>query len=234
MASTGDEPAGADDGDRHRRALLRQERSRQTRESIVRSAAGLFAERGFHDTSVAEICAVAGVARTTYYFHFENKQELLRELTWLTAQGVERRLREVLESPATLDDHLEVFIHEIARRVTAMPRELAVEVLVGAMPGVAYLGRFPDGRVDFGRMLADVFARAVDRGELPAGVDTEELGAILGGMVMEGLVRWATDHTPDAELEDVLRRRVTLVMTGLGRPPVTPRQSSSSSSHELP
>ena len=54
----------------YRRSLLRQERSQNTRRSILRSAAGLWAERDFDSTTVEDICAAAGVGRSTYYLYF--------------------------------------------------------------------------------------------------------------------------------------------------------------------
>jgi AcrR family transcriptional regulator len=199
---------------RHRRSLLRQDRSRQTRENIVRAAARLWNDKGYEQTSVAEICDAAGVGRTTYYFHFESKEQLLGELTWLTASGVAHSLDNA-DPDADVDQRVALFMAELSRRVEAMPRHLAARVLTAAMPGVARLGQFPEGRVDFGRTLARIFASASQRGEIDPTVDTDELGAILGGMVMEAMLRWATGHTGDRALTQLLEHRATLVLDGL-------------------
>ena len=196
------------------RSLLRQARSRQTRENIVRAAARLWAERGFDAITVTEICDAAGVGRTTYYLHFESKEQLLGELTWLTAAGVAHEVDHALQEPG-LDRHLEAFIAGGARRVSAMPRDLAAQVLEAAMPGVARLGHFPDGRVDFGRLLSRIFQTAQANRELDPHIDPDELGAILGGMTMEGLIRWATGHTGTHDLHDVLQLRSELILDGL-------------------
>ena len=200
--------------DSSRRSLLRQTRSRQTRENIVRAAGRLWAERGFDAITVTEICDAAGVGRTTYYLHFESKEQLLGELTWLTAAGVAHEVDDALQEPG-LDHHLEVFVAGVARRVSAMPRNLAAQVLEAAMPGVARLGHFPDGRVDFGRLLSRIFQTAQANGELEPHIDPDELGAILGGMTMEGLIRWATGYTGAHDLQEVLQLRAELILDGL-------------------
>jgi AcrR family transcriptional regulator len=200
--------------DRHRRSLLRQERSRQTREKIVRAAAHLWTKQGYEATSVGEVCAAAGVGRTTYYFHFESKEQLLGELTWLTAKGVAESLADV-DADADVDRRVRLFMAELSRRVETMPRELAAKALTAAMPGIARLGQFPEGRVDFGRTLAEIFHTAQQRGEIGPSADAEELGAILGGMVMEAMLRWATEHTGDRTLAELLDLRAHLILDGL-------------------
>lgn len=62
-------------------------RQRRTRQSLVRALEELLAERTFQSLSVTDICQRAMVHRTTFYAHFNDKQELLRYLLL----GVERQ-----------------------------------------------------------------------------------------------------------------------------------------------
>jgi AcrR family transcriptional regulator len=54
--------------------------SRERRAQILGHAARLFGDRGYHDTSIAEIIAAAGVARGTFYLYFESKRGIFEEL----------------------------------------------------------------------------------------------------------------------------------------------------------
>ncbi|HLY81556.1 MAG TPA: helix-turn-helix domain-containing protein, partial [Acidimicrobiales bacterium] len=74
-------------GNPYRRTLLRRQQSRDTRAAIVRAAARVWAEKGFEQATVDDICDAAGVARSTYYFHFATTDQVLSELTWATAGG---------------------------------------------------------------------------------------------------------------------------------------------------
>jgi len=47
------------------------------RERIIEAAARLFGEKGYHDTTTAEIAEAAGVAAGTIYIYFSSKEELL-------------------------------------------------------------------------------------------------------------------------------------------------------------
>lgn len=53
--------------------------------SIIRAAFRLFAEKGFHHTTVEEIAALAGVGKGTVYEYFSSKQKLLQETLLLAS-----------------------------------------------------------------------------------------------------------------------------------------------------
>jgi AcrR family transcriptional regulator len=84
----------------------------QRRQRILDVAAELFAARGYHSTSVAEIAAAAGITKPVLYDHFASKQQLFIELMEdirdeLTSRGaaamhadadVETRVRAAVEA----------------------------------------------------------------------------------------------------------------------------------------
>lgn len=53
---------------------------RERRAQILVAAARLFGDRGYHDTSVSDIIAAAGIARGTFYIYFQSKRALFAEL----------------------------------------------------------------------------------------------------------------------------------------------------------
>jgi AcrR family transcriptional regulator len=52
----------------------------ERKEQLLDHAAQLFAERGYSETRVADIVQAAGVAKGLFYWYFENKEALFREL----------------------------------------------------------------------------------------------------------------------------------------------------------
>lgn len=52
----------------------------RTRARLLTTAGRLFAERGYHGTSIAELGAAAGISGPGLYKHFPNKEALLGEL----------------------------------------------------------------------------------------------------------------------------------------------------------
>ncbi len=85
-----------------------KEQLREARaELILNVAEELFAEKGYHDTSMDEIAAHAGVAKGTLYQHFARKVDLAcalveRSVT-LFEQAVERISASFLETRARLE-----------------------------------------------------------------------------------------------------------------------------------
>lgn len=64
----------------HSHIVVDQPRRSNKKADILHAALELFAQRGFHGTSVPEIARAAGVAAGTIYRHFESKEALVNEL----------------------------------------------------------------------------------------------------------------------------------------------------------
>ncbi len=56
---------------------LRERKRQQTRQELISAAMRLFEERGYEQTTVAEIAAAAGVSTKTFFNYFASKDEVL-------------------------------------------------------------------------------------------------------------------------------------------------------------
>ncbi|HEY7225311.1 MAG TPA: helix-turn-helix domain-containing protein [Micromonosporaceae bacterium] len=65
---------------RRYQSAVREEGARRTRGAIVAAARDLFVERGYASTSLADVAAVAGVARPTVFAAFGSKAALLKQV----------------------------------------------------------------------------------------------------------------------------------------------------------
>ena len=52
----------------------------RTKRALLQIAYGLFISRGYENTSVDDIIEAAGIAKGTYYYHFESKEQTLEEV----------------------------------------------------------------------------------------------------------------------------------------------------------
>ena len=67
------------------------QRGRERRQQILDASARLFAERGYHPTSVAEIVDSLGVGKGVFYWYFDSKEDLFLEILAASSQDLRRR-----------------------------------------------------------------------------------------------------------------------------------------------
>lgn len=91
----------------------------EARDKLVRSAARLFAERGYVRVGINEIIAEAGIAKATFYQHFPSKELLCVEWLRKEAGRREREYRELLEDPRTVRERLEQYYDRLLARLEA-------------------------------------------------------------------------------------------------------------------
>lgn len=91
----------------------------ETRDRLLKAAAGLFGERGFNHVSVREISKEAGTNVAAVNYHFRDKLGLYRELIGMVAEGMHRGKIAALEAGAgqppeeQLRAYIRGFLHQL-------------------------------------------------------------------------------------------------------------------------
>src|SRR3954467_6410581 len=75
-------------------------RGRERRDQLMECGATLFAERGYHPTSVADIVGALGVGKGVFYWYFTSKDELLAELLRASHHELRRRQQSAIGDEA--------------------------------------------------------------------------------------------------------------------------------------
>lgn len=70
-----------------------------SREDIIRAAARVFRERGFHGTTMQQIADAVGLQKGSLYHHIASKKELLHEVTMTGLTQLGEHLEAVAASP---------------------------------------------------------------------------------------------------------------------------------------
>ena len=81
-----------------------------SREKILTAAIGLFSERGFAGTSVADVCERAGVVKTALYWHFDSKEGLLDAALARVAEAWIEQIRASVDEVTGIDARLDRFV----------------------------------------------------------------------------------------------------------------------------
>lgn len=84
-------------------AGLRERKKQRTREAIVDAALKLFDERGFEQTTIADIAEAADIAPRTFFGYFPSKEDVVFADFPETFEQISRRLREREEGETGID-----------------------------------------------------------------------------------------------------------------------------------
>jgi AcrR family transcriptional regulator len=195
------ETAGADG----RRRLTAAER----RELILAAAVRLFAENGYHATSMDEIAARAGISKAVVYDHFTSKSELYTVLLDTIRADIDALIDEAIE-PLPVDERVRAAIEVFFRFVEEYPdacRLLFLEVQ-GTSEAAQIVERL-EARVAEGLSASlgsdpDIFGGHPDR-ERQLRILAELLKSAI-----HGLASWWYSN-PHVPREDLVERTVAVV-----------------------
>lgn len=93
------------------------------KKELLKIAYNLFITKGYENTSVDEIIASAGIAKGTYYYHFESKEQMLEEVVNMMIDAGVERAKQIVQSDLKLEEKLVYTV--LALRVT--PEEQSVQ-----------------------------------------------------------------------------------------------------------
>ena len=175
---------------------LRERKKAKTRAAIQAHALRLFAEHGYHATTVEQIADAAEVSPSTFFRYFPTKEDVVfhdeldpKLLAALTEQPAElstlaairHAMRDVFGSLSESEAALELQRHDLARTVP----ELRARMLDQFVGGLA--------------MLSEAIAERVGRSTEDRAVRT--LAAAVVGVGVEAVM--ATEHAPERFLEEM-------------------------------
>ena len=63
------------------------------KQELLQIAYRMFLQKGYEETSVDEIIAQAGIAKGTYYYYFETKEQMLEEVIDMMLEAEEEKAR---------------------------------------------------------------------------------------------------------------------------------------------
>lgn len=76
------------------------------KQDLIRIAYRLFTARGYEHTSVDEIIAEAGIAKGTYYYYFESKEQMLEDVVGMMLQAEAEEAEAVLHTDLSVPEKI--------------------------------------------------------------------------------------------------------------------------------
>jgi AcrR family transcriptional regulator len=193
-------------------------RRERTRKEILRAAAQVFAQKGFHEATIQEIAQLAEFSAGSLYNYFENKERLYQDLF----ADVSEAFGCILVAPeegASLRERLSELVRAMFCFADEHKDHFRFFALLQWSGGLS-MGKDMGVRAQGHRHLMDNYLRgffddAVTRGEIPP-TDTQACAMLLGGALMANAVQWFHEEGP-SRLVDRTALVVDLVLHGVTR-----------------
>jgi AcrR family transcriptional regulator len=185
------------------------EHEQQVRERIVRAATAVFAEKGYHGATIADVVARSGLSVGAIYTHFKGKDELFLLACDVTAErGLDElgvRLASLTSTPERLAAALAYYVETIDTfdgepgqvSLVRAWAEAVVEPDVRAM-----LVRRRERLVGAATIL---LREGMSRGDLPGWLDVDDFARAFTGL-LDGLLLQRIEDGPTWQPADALRR----------------------------
>lgn len=190
---------------------LRTRKKERTRREIYRTAMGLFAEHGYDGVTIEDICAGAGVAKATFFLHFENKAALIQEFN----DEVTRALAERLAGHrGTAEEQLDLLLQAF-REAYELNAPVMRKMLRDFIDQPTALSRAASVNESVVDLVTAIVRRGQEKGELRAGI-APELAAIAIVSTWSAIAALATEH-PETDTAEASRQIIDITLNGLKR-----------------
>ena len=187
-------------------------RSERTRQAILGAASELLAEHGLSSISMDAVAERAGASKATIYRWWSSKELLALDALFSEWDAGSPETRDTGSLAGDLLALTRPWVHELAeKRYGRVIAALLTRAQSDPEFADAYRARFLEPRRDQARLI---FARAIERNEIPADTDIEAALDLLYGPFYHRMLH---GHAP---LTDGFARTVVAyVVAGVSRPP---------------
>jgi AcrR family transcriptional regulator len=199
---------------------LRERKRQHTRTQLIGAAMRLFEQKGYEQTSVAEIASAAGVSTKTFFNYFASKDEVLfphlsrridAAVALIERRGPDDQMADVLV--AAMQHMLaDALTEEVDGGLAAVRLPMIMSV-----PAVqaATLHRYFVAETQLARALHHAYEEALDLAAAAAAV-----GSVMGAAIAAALVCLQEGDTTD-ELRAAVERAVGIAMHGVRNAPAS-------------
>jgi len=170
------------------------------RDQIMDTARRLFGERGTTDVSMDEIAAEAGVARSTVYVYFANRDELLQACVQSMYDRMQDTIALVVADDASPKERLRGLILGLLERIDESPAffrlAMATQATAGAAGSAAVGGALMMIGLDMIRVLEELVRAGIASGDFRADLNPERAVVLVGQQIYGALSVRAGEPDP--------------------------------------
>lgn len=204
----------------------REEKREATRQEILSAAAELFRVKGYDATSVDDIVLAANLAKGTFYYHFQKKDDLVLALQESQLKETAQAAREALargESPRAV---LFAYLSSAAKWTednTEIVRALMRHKFEKMNEPCQHSGNHappPSIKRDFIDLLIEIIESAQKSNELRSDMSAAEIAQVLIPVIMSARMTWVMGgrgpaHEEVEPLSVIMERTMRVLLDGI-------------------
>ena len=180
----------------------------------METALDLFVRQGFEDVTIDDICASAGVAKGTCYFHFPTKGALLAAGFQRSDDRIGSVVTEMVDAGVPFCDAVYNLGEVTAANTQRLPKDLVRRAALESMGHIGFGAASEQGdprRIAMARLVEMGRDQAVVRVEVP----TRDLVMTLGWAILHAILLWSSDEGDGPDLSYLVRNRLERSMHGI-------------------
>jgi len=195
-------------------ASRRERRSAELRERLFRSALGLFASKGYAETTVEDITEAADVGKGTFFNYFPSKEHILMAFGEMQLSRLESVIREAEQSGLPMREVMRTLVLRMTEepvRNPAIVRAL-LQANLSSVPVRGEMVRIHDRNRT---LLARLVRHGQQRGEIRTDIPAEEIAQVWRQTIFGTLMFWSL--VGDQSLVARIEMAVRLLWDGIGQ-----------------
>jgi TetR/AcrR family transcriptional repressor of uid operon len=196
-----------------RRANAQLQSDRRT--EILDAAESCFARSGFHQASMQDICAEAGMSPGNLYRYFPSKEALIAGISERNRADAVASFAQVEQAPDFFDGLAQLARHHLVDRSDSEVG-LCAEIMSESRRNADIARLYQEIESDIKRRIAGLLETARARGEIRADVDIEAAATVL--MVLGDGMSWRRSVEKSFDAERVLPLILKMVHCLLAKP----------------
>lgn len=173
--------------------------NQDTRRAIIEASMRLFARRGYHGTSVAQIAEATNLTKGALYWYFKGKEDLFINVLERIRDNWQETIMSRVESSHGAAERLERLFDATSEMVTSTDNPYSMHLFLVSAGAQQELDAFEKAiQAAYGgyvRTLADTLRAGQEDGEIRKDVDAESAAVGIIGC-LEGIVLQARLHPP--------------------------------------
>lgn len=164
------------------------------KEEILRSAAAVFAEKGYHGTTMEEVATKLLMTKGSMYYYFKNKDDLLYHCHQMIMGKSIATMEEIIKSPLSAKEKLENAIKAHIKLATSEKSMFMVMDKPNQHFTDEYLKEILESRTEYAQYFDDILLEGIKNKEF------QEIEIKMIRMIILGALNWIQEwYNPQGE-----------------------------------